>query len=142
MAKVTIRIENSLRTTISSDDHVWNADEPVQQGGENTGPDPYELLLSSLGACTALTLRLYADRKEWPLEAVDVELTHERQHLDDCRDCTGDEKGPYLDRIRTTVRLRGDLSEEQRKRLGEIARKCPVHRTLQSQPMIETVLAE
>jgi uncharacterized OsmC-like protein/alpha/beta superfamily hydrolase len=108
--------------------HVLSSDEPVSVGGEDTGPTPYELLLASLGACTSMTLRMYADRKKWPLEGIRVALEHAKIHAKDCAHCDT-EKG-RIDRIRRDIEVRGDLSDEQRERLLEIADRCPVHRTL------------
>jgi len=113
---------------ISVRQHVLRSDEPASVGGEDTGPTPYELLLAALGACTSMTLRMYADRKEWPLEGVRVALEHAKIHAEDCSHCET-EKGK-IDRIRRDIEVRGDLTEEQRERLLEIADKCPVHRTL------------
>ena len=111
------------------------ADEPVSVGGAGTGPDPYAWVTAGLGACTSMTLRMYAKRKSWPLERVTVNLMHDKRHPADCVDC-----GPK-DRIDTFTReilLEGDLSDEQRDRLLEIADRCPVHRTLESEAVIET----
>jgi len=117
--------------------HRFLADEPVEVGGLDSGPGPYDLLLAGLGACTAMTLRLYAERKALPLERVTVELTHSRIHAADCADC--ETKEGMLDRIERAIALRGTLDAEQRRRLLEIADKCPVHRTLTSEIDIRTV---
>ena len=123
---------------ISVGEHFLGADEPVEVGGSDTGPDPYELLLSSLGACISITLRRYADRKQWPLEEVQVRLGYGRGHADDCATCDGELK--LIDVINVQLSVMGDLSEEQRRRLLEIAGKCPVHRTLTSPIQINTRL--
>jgi uncharacterized OsmC-like protein/alpha-beta hydrolase superfamily lysophospholipase len=117
--------------------HRFLPDEPVEVGGLDSGPGPYDLLLAGLGACTAMTLRLYAERKALPLERVTVELTHSRIHAADCADC--ETKEGMLDRIERAIALRGALDAEQRRRLLEIADKCPVHRTLTSEIDIRTV---
>jgi uncharacterized OsmC-like protein/alpha-beta hydrolase superfamily lysophospholipase len=117
--------------------HRFLADEPVDVGGLDSGPGPYDLLLAGLGACTAMTLRLYAERKALPLERVTVELKHSRIHAADCEDC--ETKEGMLDRIERAITLRGALDAEQRRRLLEIADKCPVHRTLTSEIDIRTV---
>lgn len=119
-----------------SDDHRWLADEPSRQGGDNLGPDPYELLLSALGACTSMTIRMYANRKGWNLESVGVRLSHSRQHADDCEDCP--EGGGQLEVLRREISFAGALDQAQRARLLEIADRCPVHRTLQGRLKIET----
>lgn len=104
------------------------ADEPVEVTGTNLGPTPYELLLGALGSCTSMTILLYAKRKGWPVEHVRVELEHSRVHERDCEDC--EEKDAYLDRFRKRITVRGPLTQEQGQRLEEIAKRCPVHRTL------------
>lgn len=124
-----------LRSVIS-DDHRWEADEPKAMGGHNLGPDPYEHLLAALGTCTSMTIRMYANRKKWPLDNVDMWLTHTREHVQDCEDCeTSDSR---VDIIRRRIQLEGDLSDKQRARLLEIADRCPVHRTLRGDIQIET----
>jgi len=120
--------------------HVVRADEPVSAGGMDTGLSPYELLLAGLGACTSMTIRMYADLKGIPLERATVELRHDKIHAADCTECeTRDGK---IDRIERLIRLEGPLSEEQRAKLLEISNKCPVHRTLHSEVTIPTRLAD
>jgi uncharacterized OsmC-like protein/pimeloyl-ACP methyl ester carboxylesterase len=123
-----------------SDSHYWLADEPKAVGGNNTGPDPYEHLLAALGACTSMTLRLYAARKKIPLDHVVVELKHSRDYLKDCKDC--EEKGAQIDVLEREITLRGSLSAEERARLLEIADRCPVHRTLHNHLQVRTVLVD
>jgi uncharacterized OsmC-like protein/alpha/beta superfamily hydrolase len=120
--------------------HLLRADEPVEAGGTDSGPGPYDFLLAGLGACTAMTLRLYAARKKWPLENAHVTLRHAKIHAEDCAEC--ETKTGMLDRIERVVRLDGPLDAEQKARLMEIADKCPVHRTLTSEIRIETRMAE
>jgi putative redox protein len=108
--------------------HRLTADEPVAAGGADTGPTPYDLLLAGLGACTSMTVALYARRKSWPLEAVTVRLRHSRIHAADCADC--ETKEGMLGHIESDLEFAGRLTQEQRSKLLEIAEKCPVHRTL------------
>jgi putative redox protein len=128
MAQVTVRSERGLRQRVEAGRHVLAVDEPVSAGGGDAGPDPYALLLAALGACTSMTLRLYAQRKGWPLGDVVVELSHARVHADDCAGC--ERPDALIDRIERRIVLSGSLTPEQTARLGEIARKCPVHKTL------------
>jgi uncharacterized OsmC-like protein/esterase/lipase len=121
---------------IMSGPHRFLADEPVNVGGLDSGPGPYDLLLASLGACTSMTLRLYAENKKLPLDRVAVRLTHNKIHAEDCLNC--ETKEGMLDRIDRNITLEGALSAEERKRLMEIADKCPVHRTLKSEIEIRT----
>lgn len=118
--------------------HRLLADEPREKGGADAGPDPYALLLMSLGACTAMTLRLYARRKQWPLERAIVRLRHDRIHAEDCADC--ETQAGMVDRIAVSVTLEGPLDSTQRARLLQIAEQCPVHRTLTSEVKIVTAL--
>jgi len=121
-------------------EHHLIADEPTVVGGLGSGLGPYELLLASLGACTAMTLRSYADQKHWPLKGAQVRLRHSRIHAEDCAEC--ETKTAMLDRIDRVITLEGDLTDDQRSRLMEIADKCPVHRTLNSEIDIRTVEEE
>jgi uncharacterized OsmC-like protein/alpha/beta superfamily hydrolase len=121
---------------ILSGPHRFLADEPVKVGGLDSGPGPYDLLLAGLGACTSMTLRLYADHKKLPLERVSVRLVHNRIHAEDCLNC--ETKEGMVDRIDRNITMEGPLNAEQRRRLLEIADKCPVHRTLESEIEIRT----
>lgn len=116
--------------------HHFVLDEPPDLGGQELGPNPYDLLLASLGACTAMTVRMYANLKKWPLEAMTVRLRHKRLYAKDCEEC--ETKEGMVDRIEREVQFGGPLSEEQHTRLMEIANKCPVHRTLTSETRIPT----
>jgi len=120
--------------------HRFLADEPVAAGGLDSGPGPYDLLLAALGACTAMTLRLYAERKALPLDGVTVRLSHAKIHAVDCAEC--ETKEGMIDRIVRTITLRGNLDADQRARLMEIADRCPVHRTLTSEVDIRTELGD
>ncbi|MFK7733123.1 MAG: alpha/beta fold hydrolase [Pseudomonadales bacterium] len=142
VAKGAVRVEehNHVFTqTVRSDSHEWLADEPTAMGGNNSGPDPYEHLLAALGACTSMTLRMYASRKKWPLEHVSVELQHGRSHGEDCEHCDDDHQ--QVDVIKRQIRLDGDLDAKQRARLLEIADRCPVHKTLHNKIVVETSAA-
>ena len=136
---VTEADAEGLQQLITAGGHHLVADEPVPTGGD-TGPNPYDLLLAALGACTSMTLRMYATRKELPLEKVTVSLRHDRIHAKDCKEC--ESTAGFVDRIDRTIQLDGPLTQEQRDRLLEIADKCPVHRTLTSETVIQTALAE
>jgi putative redox protein len=115
------------------------ADEPASAGGGDTGPSPYDLLSAALGACTAMTIRLYADAKKLPLERVSVDLRHEKIHAADCSEC--ETREGRVDRIERVIGLEGPLDDAARARLLEIANKCPVHRTLHGEVVIPTRLA-
>ena len=122
---------------IITGEHRLLADEPVKAGGLDSGPGPYDLLLAALGACTSMTVRLYADHKQIPLVRTQVRLRHEKIYATDCAECeTKDGKIDHIDRV---ITFEGDLDAEQRARLLEIADKCPVHRTLKSEVDIRTV---
>lgn len=125
-----------LAQEITAEGHPLVADEPVGVGGTDRGPTPYGLLLASLGACTSMTLRMYARRKQWPLEEVEVRLRHRRVHAKDCEDC--EKPKGMVDEIHRVISLKGPLDDEQRARLMEIADKCPVHRTLTNEIKIRT----
>ena len=118
--------------------HVLTADEPASVGGDNTGPAPYDYLLAGLGACTSMTLRMYANRKRLPLDKVSVLLSHTKIHADDCADC--ETKEGKIDEITREITITGDLDDDQRARLLEIADKCPVHRTLEREVKVRTAL--
>jgi len=126
--------------TISAGPHLLRGDEPVDAGGSDTGPNPYELLLAALGSCASITVRMYADRKQWPLEGVHVELSYGATHADDAAAC--DTETGIITGIEMELSFVGDLSEQQLQRLLEIANKCPVHRTLTSRIQIRGTLAE
>jgi putative redox protein len=130
---------SGLRQDIQAGAQAWVADEPPAVGGTGLGPTPYDLLLGALGACTSMTLRLYADRRKWPLQGVTVRLSHSRIHRDDCLNC--EKKDASIERVERTLELQGPLSEEQRARLLEIAERCPVHQTLKGNLEVHTQLA-
>ena len=137
--QVAVRTGRTFTTEIRAGRHGLLADEPIKVGGRDLGPGPYEYLLAGLGACTGMTLRMYADRKGWPLESATVHLEHDRVYEQDQEDMEDGNKGKRLDRIRKWIELEGDLDETQRARLMEIADRCPVHRTLSGPILLESV---
>jgi putative redox protein len=140
--ETSVRVETrsgKFGQTVTAGQHVLIGDEPLSAGGEDLGPSPYDLLLAALGTCTSMTLQMYAARKGWPLERVVVELAHDRVHAKDCEDC-GEGLQGKIERIHRKVTLVGPLTDEQKKRLMEIADKCPVHKTLTSDPVIKTTM--
>jgi putative redox protein len=122
---------------ITAGGHQLIADEPAAIGGADSGPTPYDLLLAGLGACTAITVRMYADRKGWPLRQTTVRLRHQRIHAKDCASC--ETTLGQLDQIERELQFEGELTDEQRARLMDIAERCPVHRTLESEVLVSTV---
>jgi uncharacterized OsmC-like protein len=136
MTEVIVRSETGMSAQVEIGGHHLTVDEPVSAGGQDSGPDPYDLLLAALGACTALTVRLYAERKAWPLESVEVRLSHERIYAEDCAEC--ETREGMLDKINKDLILRGPaLDGAQRQRLAEIAERCPVQRTLTREVVVQ-----
>ncbi|HEY1990876.1 MAG TPA: bifunctional alpha/beta hydrolase/OsmC family protein [Gammaproteobacteria bacterium] len=133
--------EDHYRCDIYVGPHHLTGDEPRDSGGTDAGPDPYGLLTAALGACTAITLRMYADRKQLPMKGLQVRLTHDKVYAQDASDCA-EGKQVKMDRFTRELELDGDLSDEQRRRLLEIANKCPVHNTLEHKSEIETRLKD
>ena len=125
---IVVRNTSGYKAEITAGNHTVFADEPISFGGTDQGPNPYDLLVGALGSCTAITLRMYAERKQWPLEEVTVRLQHSRVHAEDEKVC--EDEPVRLDQIEFKVECKGALSEEQQARMLEIARKCPLHRTL------------
>jgi uncharacterized OsmC-like protein len=142
MANVTVRYLDGHQFTqcLIAGTHAYYADEPEDQDGDDLGPDPYELLLWALGACTSMTLMMYARRQGWDLRDVRVHLHHERVHEQDGEH--PDDPNSRLDRVERVIALEGDLNAEQRRRLLSIAARCPVHRTLQNRPVVVDRLAD
>ncbi|MGO1117682.1 bifunctional alpha/beta hydrolase/OsmC family protein [Rhodovibrionaceae bacterium A322] len=127
-------------SVVSGSGHVLSADEPPSVGGDNLGPTPYDLLLSALGACKTMTMRLYANRKGYNLERAEVRLSHDKIHAEDCADC--ETQSGKIDQIKTQITLTGDLSAEERQKIFEIAERCPVHKTITSEISIKAELKE
>jgi putative redox protein len=140
--KVVVRETRNgkFQQTVSVGPHQMVADEPIAAGGDDSGPGPYDYLLAGLGACTSMTMRMYADRKSLPLERVTVTLDHRKIHAEDCAEC--ETRTGMLDQIERVISIEGALDAEQRTRLMEIADKCPVHRTLKSEIRIVTSAAD
>ena len=131
---------SKFQQTVTIGPHQMLADEPVAAGGQDTGPGPYDFVLAGLGACTSMTMRMYADRKSLPLDRVTVTLKHSKIHAEDCAEC--ETREGMLDQIDRVIAIEGALDADQRKRLMEIADKCPVHRTLTSEIRIVTKAAD
>ena len=129
MARITARLDSGMAVTLSNGRHEWLADEPTEAGGTDTGPDPYEMLLGSLAACTCITIAWYCRGKNLPLQSVSTTYDFSRVHADDCEDCDNPKKG-FIETITSNVHIEGDFDEAQQKRLAQIAQRCPVHKTL------------
>ena len=129
MTRITEKLTTGMVVRLSNGRHEWGADEPLSAGGTDTGPDPYELLLGSLAACTCVTISAYCLHKGLPLESVSTTYDFSRIHADDCRDCDTPDKG-FNEQITSNVHIEGDFDAAQRKRLAQIAQRCPVHKTL------------
>jgi len=129
MARITARLTTGMAVHLSNGRHEWQADEPIEAGGTDSGPNPYELLLGSLAACTCVTISWYCQFKNLPLESVSTTYDFSRIHADDCKDCDIPDKG-FIEKITSNVHIEGDFDEAQRKRLAQIAQRCPVHKTL------------
>jgi putative redox protein len=139
--RVTVRTgAEGFFTEMFANGHPLVADEPLTYGGTDRGPTPYDYLLTALGACTSMTVQMYARRKKWPLESAVVRLSHEKIHAEDCREC--ESSNGRIDRFSRELELVGDLNDEQRQRLLEIAERCPVHKTLHGEIVVETTLKE
>ena len=139
---VKLPLKEGFRTQVTAGKHTIIADEPEGSGGADSGMSPYELLLAALGACTAMTLKMYIERKKLPVTDVEVLLSFDRIHIDDCESCVkeerpGDQEVQHISRL---IYVTGDVTEEQKERLLYIAGRCPVHITLHSDPHVEDAL--
>lgn len=138
MPEVIVSSDGFLKQQITAGAHTLSADEPREAGGSDAGPDPYSFLLAALGACTSMTLQLYAKHKGIPLEKVQVSLRNSSIHAKDCEIC--ESKEGKIEQIERYISLTGPLTDEQKQRLLEIARRCPVHKTLTSEIVIKDFL--
>ena len=140
--RVKLPLKEGFRTQVTAGKHTIIADEPEGSGGADSGMSPYELLLAALGACTAMTLKMYIERKKLPITDVEVLLTFDRIHIDDCESCVKEERlnDQEVQHISRLIYVTGDVTEEQKERLLYIAGRCPVHVTLHSNPHVEDAL--
>ncbi len=129
MTRITANLTSGMAVQLSNGRHEWKADEPDDAGGTDTGPNPYELLLGSLAACTCVTIAWYCQFKKLHLESVSASYDFSRVHADDCKECDIPERG-FIERITSNVHIKGNFDDTQRKRLAQIAERCPVHKTL------------
>ena len=129
MTTVTADLTSGFAVELRAGDHVWHADEPTSLGGTDIGPNPYELLLSSVAACTVITISMYCRRKGWDLHSVSARYDFDKVHASDCGDCDSADSG-FVDRVRSEIYIEGDFDDAARARLAEIATRCPVHKTI------------
>ena len=130
MATITADLTAGFQVDITNGDHSWRADEPADLGGTHTGPNPYEMLLGAVAACTCITVSMYAKRKGIKLDSISVQYTYDRTHADDCTFCEDDATG-FIDTVTSQVFVEGEFTPEERDRLADIATRCPVHKTLE-----------
>lgn len=140
MKAVIVRGGTSFKTEIVAGPHTFYADEPLDAGGSEAGPTPYDYLSAALGACTSMTVHVVAKRENIPLTGIELTITNDRQHAQDCADCTT--SGGYIHRFTVKIRLEGDLTPAQRTRIVDVARRCPVFKTLTSEIKIDEMLVE
>lgn len=129
MAQITAKLDKGLAVRLSNGRHVWTADEPLDKNGTDSGPNPYELLLSALAACTCVTISWYCQHKGISLNSVSANYDFARIHIDDCQDCDMPDRG-FLEKVTSDVHMEGDFDEAQKKRLAQIVERCPVRKTL------------
>jgi putative redox protein len=140
MAKTSVRLENGYRVEAQSRDHQWVIDEPVSDGGTDSAPSPTETVMGALGACVEITIKMYADRKGWKLDRVEIDLENKRLKKEEYPAYTGD--APFVHHVTKNIVLYGELDDDQRHRLIEIGRKCPVSRLLTEPTFITDTLLE
>lgn len=131
MASITAELLGDYRVDITNGTHTWRADEPAELDGDDTGPNPYDLLLGSLAACTTITLSMYTKRKGIDMTSLSVEYSYDRIHADDCANCDERHEG-MVDHVTSRIFIDGNFDEDTRKRLIDIAQRCPVHKTLEN----------
>jgi len=129
MSKISAKLESGTVVRLSNGRHEWTADEPVDAGGTDAGPNPYELLLGSLAACTCMTISMYCRHKGMTLHSINASYEFSNIHAEDCKDCEDSDKG-FVEKITSNINIRGDFNDAQRKRLAQIVERCPVHKTL------------
>ncbi len=129
MSHIVAKLNTGTTVELSNGRHTWLADEPVELGGADAGPNPYDLLLSALAACTCITLSMYCQRKGLELRSISANYEFDRVHAEDCGDCDDSNAG-FIDQITSDVRIDGEFDDAQRKRLTQIVGRCPVHKTL------------
>lgn len=129
MSHINAQLNEGLVVNISNGRHSWTADEPIDAGGDDTGPNPYELLLSALAACTCVTIAMYCRHKGMTLNSIEANYTFDNIHADDCKSCGEDTEG-FIQHISSKVHISGDFDAAQKKRLAQIVIRCPVHKTL------------
>ncbi len=130
MATITADLSDGFQVEVNNGRHTWRADEPLSLGGTDTGPNPYELMLGGLAACTAITLSMYAARKGINLTSISAQFSYDKVHVDDCGFCEEDAEG-FVDTVSSQIFIEGDFTDEERARLEQVAQRCPVHKTLE-----------
>ena len=130
MNTISADLTAGYRVEISNGRHRWLADEPLEVGGSDDGPTPYQLLLGAVAACTCITLSMYAQRKEIAVSSISAQYSYDKVHADDCEFCDDEDQG-FIDTVSSEIFIEGDFTDEQRERLAQIATRCPVHKTLE-----------
>ncbi len=129
MTRITAELTTGMEVRLSNGRHHWNGDEPADAGGTDTGPNPYELLMGALAACTCVTIAAYCRFKKLPLRSINATYEFSRVHADDCRECESPDRG-FIEKVQSNVHIQGGFDDAQKKRLAQIVTRCPVHKTL------------